>query len=224
MLPTFVRWAARSGLVRDIIVADIDDLYNQKSRTDPVFFAPWQGADQRRAATRSQSAKQSTLRQEKRTLVKSLLGYEWENYGEEVWDQDLATSLTLGFLPDDKAVQMLSLKDQYTEAAQNVREDANFILIDEDRTRLQSLYEGSETDLSRLLDPSELDELQLRGQQGFLAPMTFILTASRSVDEELRELVRMSKASRTLPGAILFPTIPCPRRSRPAARRPLRPR
>ena len=131
-------------LVRDIIVADIDDLYEQKSRTDPVYFAPWQGADQRRKAARSRSAKLNALRQEKRALVKSLLGYEWENYGEEVWNQDLPTSLTLGFLPDDKATQVLSLKDQYTEAAQNVREDANFILIDDDRARLQSLYEEFE--------------------------------------------------------------------------------
>src|ERR1700690_2442954 len=64
-------------LVRDIIVADIDDLYNQKSRADPVNFAPWQGADQRRKAARSRSVKLDALRQEKRALVKSLLGYGW---------------------------------------------------------------------------------------------------------------------------------------------------
>ncbi len=181
-------------LVRDIIVADIDDLYNQKSRTDPVYFEPWRGTDQRREATRSRSAKLDALRQEKRALVKSLLGYEWENYGEEVWNQDLATSLTLGFLPDDKATQVLSLKDKYIEAAQNVREDANFILIDGDRARLQSLYDGYQADLSQLLDPAELDELQLRAQQSFLTANDIHFDGVNITDAELRELVRMSKA------------------------------
>ena len=44
-------------LVRDIIVADIDDFYDQKSRTDPVYFEPWQGETSRRTATRSRSGK-----------------------------------------------------------------------------------------------------------------------------------------------------------------------
>ena len=195
-------------LVRDIIVADIDDLYNQKSRTDPVAFAPWQGADQRRTAVRSQSAKLNALRQEKRALVKSLLGYEWENYGEAVWNQDLATSLTLGFLPDDKAIQVLSLKDQYTESVQNIREDANFILIDNDRARLQSLYEGFETDLSQLLDPSELDELQLRAQQSFLTANDIHFDGVTISDGELRELVRLSKAFKDIARSDFIPDHP----------------
>lgn len=181
-------------LVRDIIVADIDDLYEQKSRTDPVYFAPWQGADQRRKTARSRSVKLDALRQEKRALVKSLLGYEWENYGEEVWNQDLRTSLTFGFLPDDKATQVLSLKDKYTEAAQNVREDANFILIDEDRARLQTLYEEFGAETSRLLSPSELDELQLRAQQGFLLANDINFDGVTISREELREMVRLSRS------------------------------
>ena len=180
-------------LVRDIIVADVDDLYEQKSRTDPVYFAPWQGADQRRKTARSRSVKLDALRQEKRALVKSLLGYEWENYGEEVWNQDLRTSLTFGFLPDDKATQVLSLKDKYTEAAQNVREDANFILIDEDRARLQTLYEEFGAETSRLLSPSELDELQLRAQQGFLLANDINFDGVTISREELREMVRLSE-------------------------------
>jgi hypothetical protein len=180
-------------LIRDIIVADIDDLYQQKARTDPVYFAPWQGADLRRKAARGQSAKLNVLRQEKRALVKSLLGYEWENYAEEVWNQDLLTSLTFGFLPDDKVSQVLFIKGKYAEAAQTVREAANFILIDEDRERLQSLYEGFETDLSQLLDASELDELQLRAQQGFIVANDIHFDGVAISREELRELVRMSK-------------------------------
>jgi hypothetical protein len=195
-------------LVRDIIVADIDDLYQQKSRIDPVYFAPWQGAEQRRKSARGRSTKLNALRQEKRALVKSLLGYEWENYAEEVWNQDLLTSLTMGFLPDDKISQVLLLKDQYAEAAQNVREDANFILIDEDRARLQSIYEGLAADLSRLLGASELDELQLRAQQGFLVANDIHFDGVAISREELRELIRLSKPFKDLARSEFVPGQP----------------
>jgi hypothetical protein len=195
-------------LVRDIIVAAIDDLYEQKSRTDPVYFAPWQGENQRRKAVRSRSAKLYALRQEKRELVKSVLGYEWENYGEEVWNQDLQTSLTLGFLPDDKATQMLSLKDKYAETAQKIREDANFILIDDDRAHLQSIYDAYESDLSQLLDSSEFDELQLRAQQSFLTANDIHFDGVTISDGELRELVRASKAFKDIAQSEFVPGHP----------------
>jgi hypothetical protein len=195
-------------LVRDIIVADIDDLYQQKARTDPVYFAPWQGVDERRQVSRNRSAKLNTLQQEKRALVKSLLGYAWDNHANEVWHQDFLTSLTYGFLPDDRAVQVLSLKELYAEAAQNIREDANFILIDEDRTRLQALYEELVTETSRLLDPSEFDELQLRAQQGFLIANDIHFDGVAISREELRELVRMSKSFKDMARSEFVPIPP----------------
>jgi len=181
-------------LLRDIIVADIDDLYQQKSRTDPVSFAPWQGTDQRRKASRGRSAKLNALRQEKWALVKSLLGYEWDNHGDEVWNQGFLTALTFGFLPDDKVSQVLLLKDQYAESAQNIREDANFILIGEDRARLQTLYDEFGAEMSRLLNPSELDELQLRAQQSFLIAHDMHFDGVAISREELRGIVRLSKS------------------------------
>ena len=180
-------------LIRDIIVAAIDDSYRQKNKSDLVYSPPWLGADQRRQASRSQAAKRFALRQEKRALVKSLLGYEWDSQANDVWNLDLLTSLTLGFLPDDKVSTVLFLKDKYTEAAQAIREDANYILIDEDRARLRALYAELEADLSRLLDASELDELQLRAQQGFLLFNDINFDGVTISRDELRELVRLSK-------------------------------
>ncbi len=195
-------------LIRDIIVADIDDLYEQKSRTDPVHFEPWQGVDQRRQSSHLREAKLKGLRQQKLALVKSLLGYEWENYAEQVWNQDLLTSLTLGYLPYDKSCQVVSLRKQSAEAAQNIREDANFILIDDDRARLLSLYEGYEADLSQRLDTSELDELQLRDQQGFLLANDINFAGVTISSAELRELVRRSKSFRDMVRSDFVPDRP----------------
>ena len=195
-------------LVRDIVVADIDDLYQQKARTDPVYFAPWQGVDERRKASRSRSKTLNALRQEKRALVKSLLGYEWDNHANEIWHQDFLTTLTFGFLSDDQAVQVLSLQEQYAEAGQNIREDANFILIDEDRARLQALYEELVAETSRLLDPSVFDELQLRAQQGFLVANDIHFDGVTISREELRELVRMSKSFKDMARSEFVPVHP----------------
>jgi hypothetical protein len=181
-------------LIRDIIVAAIDDAYQQKDTSDPADFAPWQGADRRRQASRRRSAKQFALRQEKRTLVKSLLGYEWDSHANDVWDEDLLASFTLGFLPDDKVPGVLFLKDKYTEAAQGIRADVNYILIKDDRTRLQALYQDYQAELSRQLDPSELDEFQLRAQKDFLLFNDVHFDGVQISPEELRELVRLSKA------------------------------
>jgi hypothetical protein len=181
-------------LIRDIIVAAIDDSYQQKNKSDPVFFAPWLGADQRRQMSRNQSAERFALRQEKRALVKSLLGYEWDSHANDVWNLDLLTSLTWGFLPEGKVSTVLFLKDKYIEAAQAIREGANYILLDEDRARLRALYAGLEADLSGQLDASELDELQLRAQQDFLLFNDIDFDGVTISRDELRELVRMSKS------------------------------
>ena len=181
-------------LIRDIIVADIDDLYQQNSRSDPVYLAPWLNADQRDEVSHSQSAKRQALRREKRALVKTLLGYEWDNHAEEVWNWDLPTSLTLGFLPDDKAAQVLARREQAADDAHSIRGAANFILLDADRARLQALYEGMQADLELLLDPSEFDELQLRAQQSFLVANDLHFDGVSLADAELRNLVRASKS------------------------------
>jgi hypothetical protein len=180
-------------LVRDIIVADVDDLYEQKTKSDPIYFSPWQGETERSKEARSRTANLIAMRREKRALVKTLLGYEWDNHANEVWNQDILTSLTLGFLPDEKVSQLLCLKEEYTAAARTVREDANFILIDDDRAKLRNLYEGLETELSQLLDPADFDELQLRTQKDFLLANDIHFDGMAISDETLRSLVRMSK-------------------------------
>jgi hypothetical protein len=181
-------------LIRDILVAAIDDSYQQKSKSSPVYSPPCLGADQRRQASRNQSAKQFARRQEKRALVKSLLGYEWDSHANDVWNLDLLASLTLGFLPDDKNSTVLFLRDKYTEAAQAIREDANYILIDDDRARLLALYQAFEADLAGQLDASELDEFQLRAQQSFLLAYDINFEGVTISREELKEIVRFSKS------------------------------
>jgi hypothetical protein len=180
-------------LVRAIIVADIDDLYRQRSRLEPLQFNPWQAADERSRATRSRAARLTTLRQEKLALVKSLLGCECENIADKIWSQDLFSSFTLGYLPDEKAARVLFLEDEYSDATQKIREDAHHILLDEDKAKLQSVYDGFQAALSGELDAAQLEELQLRAQQVFLIANDIHFDGVTVTSGELREIVGFSK-------------------------------
>jgi len=197
-------------LVRDIVVADIDDLYEQKTKTDPVYFSPWQGEAERSKASRSRAANLMAVRREKRALVKALLGYEWDNHANELWKQDVLTSLTMGFLPDEKVAEVLGLKEEYTAAAQNIREDAKFILIDNDRAQLGDVYEELERDLSQSLTPADLDELQLRAQKDFLLASDIHFDGVAISQQELRDIVRMSKQFKDMALNEFVPDHPLP--------------
>lgn len=185
-------------LVRQIIVADIDDLYGQRARLEPLQFNPWQGADERSGATRNRAARLTALRQEKLALVKSLLGCEYENIADKIWNQDLFSTLKHGFLPDEKAARVLFLEHEYAGAAQNIREDAHFILLDEDQRKLQSLYEGFQGALAGELDAAELEEFQLRAQQRFLIADDIHFDGVTVTSGELREIVGFSKSVRDM--------------------------
>jgi hypothetical protein len=183
-------------LVHQIIVADVDDLYRQRTRLEPLQFNPWQAADQRTTATRNRAAQLTTLRQEKLKLVKSLLGCECENVADRIWNEDLFPTFTLGFLPDEKAARVLVLGDEYSEAAQKIREDAHYILLDEDKVKLQSLYDGLQIALAGELDAAQLQELQLRSQQFFLIANDIHFDGVTVTGAELREIVGFSKSVR----------------------------
>ena len=182
-------------VVRNVIVAGIDGFYHSNIKLTPAYSAPWQNADRQRAAARVQSGRQSELESEKQALIKASLGYEWDNRDEEIWKQAIVSSLVLGFLPDEKVSPVTALDDKYARAAESIRTDAHGILIDEDRARLQLLYQSLTTEKSRLLNPDELAELQLRIQAaGYFTACEFHLDSVEVNEAELREITGYSKA------------------------------
>ena len=181
-------------LVRQIIVADIDDLYRQRARVEPLQFNPWKSLDGRRAAARNRADRLITQRREKMALVKSLLGCDCENIADKIWSQDLFPTFTLGFLPDEKAARVLFLGDEYSDATEKIREEAHFILLDEDQAKLKSLYDAFQEVLASELDAAQLEELQLRAQQYFLIANDIHFDGVNVTSGELREIVSLSKS------------------------------
>jgi hypothetical protein len=187
------------GVIRDIIVADLDDLYQRKASVAPAYEPPWLGVDHRRERTHDRTAKRFALQAEKRTLVKELLGYEWDSHANDIWNQDPVISAPLGFLPDMKATQVLSLAEKYHEAQVNVRENAQFVIKEQDHAKLEQVYRDWTTDVSRLLTPWEWDEYQLRVQA-----MRFFTTRDIRFDgvsiagAQVREVARLSRSVKDL--------------------------
>jgi hypothetical protein len=182
-------------VVRDVIVAGIDRFYHGSIKLAPAYSPPWQNADRRRADSRVQAGRQSELESEQQALIKASLGYEWDNRDEEIWNQAIVSSLIFGFLPDEKVSQVTALDEKYAHAAESIRTDVHGILIDEDRARLQLLYQSLTAEKSRLLDPVELDELQLRVQAaGYFAAYEFHLDGVAVNDTDLKEITGYSEA------------------------------
>jgi hypothetical protein len=182
--------------VRDIIVADLDELYAAKNRMPPPARPLWQNLDRRRAAGLAQRAKESALQEEKLKLIKEVLGYEWEDRADELWDGDFGLAKFLGFLPDAKALRLTVLVERYVGQARDIKEVANNILIQEDRLRLRALYDGLVNDVSQLLTPTEREELELRVQaKGFLEGGDGVRWDGVGINTgQLREFVRLSKS------------------------------
>ncbi|MBC8094697.1 MAG: hypothetical protein H7Y43_02685, partial [Akkermansiaceae bacterium] len=158
---------------------------------------PWSSADKRRTAARNRAGQLYALKLEKRALVKELIGFEWDNHADEVWNHDPTLSLTVGFLSDEKATRVQTLLKKYDEAAAAIREEANFVIIDADRARLRSTYDRLLAELSQVLTSAELDEYRLRFQAiRFFFAHDLHFDGVAVTRAELREIARLSQSVR----------------------------
>jgi hypothetical protein len=184
-------------LVRDILLADIESAYRKKFEAldaTPPGIEPWMANRQREAAAKAHRARNKALEQEQRALIKELLRIEWsEHYGE--WEQEGTIVLLLGFLPDEKPPQLMSLIEGITGAASKVRDDANGILIEEDYARLDALRAELFQQLGQLLTPAELEETHLRAQlvKGLFGSDVHVDGVALS-GAEFRELIGLTRA------------------------------
>ncbi len=179
--------------IRDIIVADVEQLYAAKMPRQNTA-RPWHNASRRNADARDHILARAALDVEKRALIRELIGYEWDNSANELWHQDSMIALLLGFLPEEKVVKVMSISATYLERGRALKEAAGWLLTDEDRAELQTLYDGLMRDLTQLLSPYEREELELRVQAGgFLAAENICWDGVEIFGNDLREFVRISR-------------------------------
>lgn len=150
-------------LIRDLIVADLDALYETRRRAVKGERLPlWAGVDRRRAASMAAWQQLHALEQEQRAVTTELLGYPWDREAMETYCQGEMTAVLLGHLTPDQAMQVLGLTKVYEDYAQQFRVRVQGILLPEDHAELEALAVELESRLAVILNPAQLEELLLR--------------------------------------------------------------
>ena len=109
------------------------------------------------------------LRQEKRVLLKSLLGFEedpdfwlaWQEFSSE----PIAIAIIVGYLPEEKQEHTYAVYRKYDDVAKDYREFASGVYTPLDYKQQDAIYEQMKTDYGQLLAGDELAEPQGEGHR-----------------------------------------------------------
>lgn len=180
-------------LIRDLIVKDVEELYDRREAALPVAsLPPWAGRERRHKADAQNALQRAALAEEKRAVLQELLGFAWEGEAIRLCQNEEFVWILLGFLPDDLAMKTLSLPKSYEQASERIREQADNILLPADRAALNALADQFEAELATLIGPHQVEELELR-LQAISVLNDFHLDDLDLTAQQARELARLSR-------------------------------
>ncbi|MDB6109301.1 MAG: Peptidoglycan-binding LysM [Pedosphaera sp.] len=180
--------------IRDIIVADVNQLFARKRLLEIVTASQqWWRADPDPGLDQAATAKFQSLEQDRRTLLTTLLGSNWEQAanGGPPRPGIVLNGLLLGDLSPEikQSVLDISTRSQqrtqaYLEAQAKAEKKPD--LAEVARIRLQTRNE-----LAQILNPAQLEEFLLRYSQS-AATLRRNLHGFEVTQEEFRKLFRAS--------------------------------
>lgn len=176
--------------VRDIILADIEKSYG--ARRGGILYPPddtfWRTRSQREPAKLERENQLRGLYQEKKELLKELLGIDLElvepPFDGSVTPQELIAS----FLPAEKQKQFKAIFESFVARMSEMRGRPGGILTAEDTEQLNQLSHQMESELARLLTPDEQEEFWLRVSATELGVVGFSGT-----ERQYRTLAKLQK-------------------------------
>ncbi|MBN2507295.1 MAG: hypothetical protein JXQ71_11430 [Verrucomicrobia bacterium] len=175
--------------VRDIIIADISNLYaGKKAALKAQLPAPryWQSPRTRARQSPELAGVQAQLRAldaEQRTLVKDLLGVDLDAELARYAGDDRAPDVTLDFLSPEKRHEVQSVLERYPADDPSGSPDAA-----EARLREQE----RDAELAGLLTPEELFEFQVR-HSALTKSLQQRLESFEPTEEEFREVFQLQR-------------------------------
>jgi hypothetical protein len=183
--------------IRDIIIADISALYAKRRSELQKSLGPfrfWETTDPGWASPseRERQQKLAALDEEKRMLIKELLGVDERAELKKYLGEDENERL-LDFLEEDKRAQVLQLQEQYGALENSVSEQAYGLMTSADAARVRELRAEQRAELAKLLTPEELEQYDLRTSQT-ATEMRTTLAAFKPTAEEFRSLFRLRQA------------------------------
>ena len=189
-------------VVRAIVIGRLEAVYWNPGRSEMDWPAlePWAGRAQRQKladAMRDQEWKQiETLS----ARVRELLGITYEREAYHVWREEAVIQIFMGFLADEKSLQVATSVGEAVRASQRIEQAANGIVIPDDLRRMADIGNNLLATIGRQLTPAEFNELRLRAQAVFLMESN---RRFKAVDLSGEDLRRISEASFLLRDVVL---------------------
>lgn len=178
--------------IRDIVTADVNKLF--ASRWEKIRpskdFQFWRcGEDWFRVLSPDEKNLQAMhdLADEKRSVLKTLLGVEPEETSWTQPAQDTLAALTT-FLPAEKRAALAQLDQRYASKYQQLRRETD----GHDWEQVRTLERDKQAELSRLLTPQELEDYQLRFSQTAIG-MRNELGPFQPTEQEFRQIFQLRK-------------------------------
>jgi len=153
--------------IRDIIIADVNKLYAGRLAAlypSPQDFKWWQTDDRsNRDERRDRERKRRDLNEEKRALVKELLGVDLETEMARWEGRPDDDAWRTGFLSAEKQQAVQALQEKFREMERSLfnelRENRG---SPESRAKMLALRSQREAELAQILGPQDFQEYQLR--------------------------------------------------------------
>jgi hypothetical protein len=179
--------------IRDIIIADVNKLFEERAQQiGPVQdFDYWKaGTAKGPNANAERAQRHLALAQEKRALLKELLGIDF-NDSSAILDLLNPLKAKYAFLTPEKQQQMLELEARY--AARLAELSVQFPKDASNGPRYQELMAQKDAEIASLLDPQEREDYQLRYSRT-AQRLRESFGAFDPAEHEFREIFRQQKS------------------------------
>ncbi|MGV3757481.1 MAG: hypothetical protein ACO1QS_19040 [Verrucomicrobiota bacterium] len=183
--------------IQDIIKADVDKLFasRRKEITKPKEeFKYWETGMQAfmgDATNPEVVDKLQALAQEKRALLKELLGIDVADKPDLMAAAFNPIERLLNFLPDEKQTKVLEMMQQFQ--AKMMKSMGNGAPDEQDRKNLMAAQKEYEGTLEKMLSPQEFEQYQLRLSQTSMM-MRMELDGFTPSEQEFKDIFKLRKS------------------------------
>jgi len=190
--------------VRHLVMGEIEEVYAERIAEAEESGPFWETQSMRRAREKGVRRQRLVLEQEKRSVLRRLLGVEWSAEAEREWVTEEELCLFLGFLPDEKAIRLMDTGMGLEKRTRVFGDETDGIVIDTDEPRVEALLLELKRDMVAGLSPAEEQEAVLRA---FAMLQQFTergaLTGVSLTGEELRRMMTLVSRDKDLVGTLL---------------------
>jgi hypothetical protein len=182
--------------IRDIIIADVNKLYGSRIAAlypTPLEFKFWRVEDQNaRTEERERGRKRRELEEEKRNLIKELLGVDYETALARWSGRPDEDEYRYGFLSAEKQQAIKDLQAKYRDQERALFAEGG-PRNPETRAKMLALRAQREAEMAQVLGPQDFQEYQLRNSNTARS-MRENLASFQPSEEEFRKIFDARKA------------------------------